>query len=122
MVDAAIGEHLEVLRRPLRGRVGIRFVEGVRHADAFDRILFDTVDGVRRLYPRGFKDRRYNVDHVMELMMDAAWVVDVAGPRDNHSLTGAAEVRGDLLHPLERSVKGPGPRHRHVRVSFVGAP
>ena len=39
----------------------------------------------------------------------------MTGPGDGHALTGAAEVRRDLLGPFEWCIKGPGPAHRHVR-------
>ena len=44
------------------------------------------------------------------------------GQDDRHALPRAAEVRGDLLGPLERRVERPGPGHRHVRVGLVRAP
>ena len=34
----------------------------------------------------------------------------------------AAEVRGDLLGPFERRIKGPRPWHRHVRSGLRRAP
>ncbi len=42
VVDAAVAEHFEVLRLVLLGRFGV--VERIRHADAFDRMLLDSVD------------------------------------------------------------------------------
>ena len=45
VVDAAVAEHLEVLRLVPLGRLGV--VERVRHADAFDRPLLDAVDEER---------------------------------------------------------------------------
>ena len=47
---------------------------------------------------------------------NSAGVFDVARPRDGQALPRAAEVRRDLLGPLERRVECPRPRHRHVRV------
>ena len=41
VVDAAVAEHLEVLRLVPLGRLGV--VEGVQHADAFDRVLLHAV-------------------------------------------------------------------------------
>src|SRR5262245_3032690 len=58
----------------------------------------------------------------MKLRADAARIVDVARPRDGHALTGAAEVRRDLLGPFERRVKRPSPAHRHVRRGQVRTP
>ncbi len=69
-----------------------------------------------------FEDRRHDVNDVMELVADAAQVLDVARPRNAHALPGAAEVRGDLLGPTERRVERPGPAHGHVVVGPVGAP
>ena len=54
-------------------------------------------------------------DEHAELRADSARIVDVTRPGDGHALTGAAEVRRDLLGPLEWCIKGPGPAHRHVR-------
>ena len=44
------------------------------------------------------------------------------GPGHAHALPRAAEVRGDLLGPLERRVERPGPADRHVVVGLVRAP
>ena len=43
-------------------------------------------------------------------------------PVDDHRVAGAAEVRGDLLAPVERAVAGPGPCRRVVRPHHVAAP
>ena len=43
-------------------------------------------------------------------------------PADDQRVAGAAEVRGDLLAPLERGVAGPRPRRGVVRVHHLGAP
>ena len=69
-----------------------------------------------------FKDRRHDVDDVVELGADAANVVDVARPGDGQALTGAAEVRRHLLGPFEWCIKGPGPAHRHVRCGLGRTP
>ena len=45
-----------------------------------------------------------------------------AGPGDRHALPRAAEMRRDLLGPLEGRVEGPGPAHRHVRIGLVRTP
>ena len=44
------------------------------------------------------------------------------GQRHHHALARAAEVRGDLLGPLERRIERPRPRHRHVRRGLRRAP
>ena len=105
-----------------RRRVRVLRVEGVHHADAFDRLLRDAVDHVRRLDAGRLQDRRHDVDHVVELVADAALVLDHLRPRDRHALPHAAEVRRDLLGPRERRVERPGPRHRHVRIGLVRCP
>src|SRR5947209_4626782 len=51
---------------------------------------------------------------MVELRADATLVLDARGPRDNHAIAGAAEVRGNLLGPLERSVHRVGPTDRIV--------
>ena len=68
------------------------------------------------------EDRRHDVDHVVELVADAARVLDARGPGHGHAVARAAEMRGHLLGPLIRRVPGPGPAHRVVRVGLVGAP
>ena len=78
-------------------------------------------DHHRRLNAGGFENRRHDVDDVVELRADAAHILDVAGPRHDHALPGAAEEGGHLLGPFERRVEGPGPRHRHVRRGHVRA-
>ncbi len=80
VIDSAIGKHLEILRVALRGRVGIRLVECIGHAHAFDGLLRDAIDRGRSLDACGFEDRRHDVDHMMELGADATGVRDVAGP------------------------------------------
>ena len=77
---------------------------------------------VGRLDAGGFENGRHDVDDVVELRADAAHVLDVAGPRDDHALPRSAEMRRHLLGPLERRIKRPRPLHRHVRVGLVRAP
>ena len=122
VIDPAVGDHLEVLGLARRGRIRVRLVEGVGHAHAFDRLLLDAIDHLRRLDTGRFEDRRHDVDDVVELVANAASVLDVARPRDRHALARAAEVRRDLLGPLERRVECPRPRHRHVRIGRRRAP
>ena len=122
IVDAAVGDHFEVLGLALRWRVRIGLVEGVGHADAFDRLLLDAIDRLRRLDTGGFEDRRHDIDDVVKLVAHAARIVDVTGPRDRHALSCAAEVRRDLLGELERRVERPRPCHRHVRVTVRRSP
>src|SRR5260370_14318199 len=71
VVDAAVAEHLEVLCLMLLGSLGI--VEGVRHADAFDRVLLDSVDEDRLGKAGHFQDGWRDVDHIMELGAEVAF-------------------------------------------------
>ena len=65
MVDAAVAEHLEVLRPVSVGLGGA--VERIRHAHALDRSLLDPVDDRRVWQTRGLEHRGRDVDHVVEL-------------------------------------------------------
>src|SRR5271166_3750173 len=53
---------------------------------------------------------------------DAADVLDTGRPRDRQAQPCAAEVRRDLLGPLEWCVERPRPRDRHVRARFHRSP
>src|SRR5262249_62376311 len=106
-VDGAAAEHFEILDPT--AFLGLRVVEAVDHADTFDLLLRNPVD-LRRLLDSGrLQNRRRDVDDVVELGADAALVLDPVGPGDDERIARAAEVRGDLLAPLERRVHGPLP-------------
>src|SRR6266849_6967422 len=51
---------------------------------------------------------------MVKLRADATLVLDARGPGDDHAVAGTAEVRGNLLGPLERSVHRVGPTDRVV--------
>ncbi len=51
-----------------------------------------------------------------------ARVADPARPVHDHRVPRAAEMRGDLLAPVERGVAGPGPPGRVMRSELVAAP
>ena len=70
--------------------------------------------------PRRFQDRRHDVDDVVELGPDAALVLDARRPGDDERIARAAEMRGDLLAPLERRVHRPRPADREVIVGTSG--
>ena len=91
-------------------------------AGALHRLLLHAVDGRGLGYPGRFQDRRADVDAVRELAALAAAVLDPARPGDDHAVTRAAQVAGDLLAPREGAVAGPGPGRRVVRRGAVGAP
>src|SRR5262250_3150263 len=101
VVDAPVSDHLEVLRVMCGRRVGVRFVEGVDHTDAFDWFLFDAVDVLWRTDTHRFQNRRHDVNHMVKLRADPAGIADVTRPRDRQALSRAAEVGGDLFGPPE---------------------
>src|SRR5499427_1490487 len=107
VVERAVAEHLEVLRdtaarRLLRG-------EGVGHADSLDRPLADPVHHARFGDAGHVEDRRGDVDDMMKLRAHSAFILDALRPGHDQSIAGAAEVRGNLLHPLEGRGSGPAP-------------
>src|SRR5262245_3500528 len=107
MIDSAIAKHLEILRDAAARLV--LAVEGVGHADAFDRLLRHAVHHARLSDAGEFEDGRCNVDDVMELRAQPALVLDALRPGHDEAVAGAAEVRGDLFHPLERRRSSPAP-------------
>ena len=114
VVDPAVAEHLEVLRRP--PVLGARVVERVRHRDAVQRLLLDAVDAQRLGELRGVEHRRGDVDHVVELRADLASRLDAARPVHDRPVARAAPVRRDLLRPLVRRVHRVRPADRVVVV------
>src|SRR3954465_10150050 len=107
VIDSAIGDHLEVLGLARRRRVRTRLVEGVGHADAFDRLLLDSVNRLRSRDAGRLENRRHDIDDVVELAADAASVLDTVRPGDRQALPRATKMRSNLLRVLERSVEGP---------------
>ena len=122
VIDGAIAEHLEILRRVLGRRVGVRLIPCVGHAHAFNGDLLDAIDRVGLRNSGRFEDGRHDVNDVVKLAADAAHVVDMAGPGHGHALGRPAEVRRHLLHPLERGVHRPRPGRRKVRERAIRAP
>ena len=68
------------------------------------------------------ENRRNDVDDVVELIANAAGVLDAHGPGHGHAVASAAEMRGHLLGPLIGRIPGPRPAHRVMRVGLVGTP
>src|SRR5262249_8458643 len=99
VIDGVVAEHFEVLRLVPGWGLGVGLVKRVGKAHAFDGRLLDAVHVLGGRDAADFEDRRYHVNDVMELVANAADVLDVAGPRYAHALAGAAEVGGDLLGP-----------------------
>ena len=116
VVDAAIPEHLEILRLVLLRRLGV--IEGVQHADAFDRVLLDAVHRGRLREAGRLQDRGSHVDDVVELQADLALALDPLRPVDNGPVARAAPVRGDLFGPLVGRVHGVRPAHGVVVVGL----
>src|SRR5208283_2801959 len=92
MVNGTVANHFEILRVALRRRIGVGRIEGVTHADAFDRLLLDAVDHVRLLDAGGFENGWNDVDDVVELGANSPHVLDVSGPGDGHALPGTPEM------------------------------
>src|SRR5262249_58431812 len=97
-------------------------VEAVDDADALDRLLRDAVHHDWCGNARRLKDRRHDIDDMVELPADATLVLDLRRPRNRHALAGAAEERRDLLGPFIGRVECPGPSNRIEREGLVGAP
>ena len=76
----------------------------------------DAVHDLRLVDAGRFQDGRRDVNDVMELGPQLALGLDCLWPMDDQRVARAAEVRGDLLGPLERRVRRPGPADRHVRL------
>ena len=80
VVKRPLAEHLEILGFMARRRLGIFGVKGVGKAGALDRFLGDAIHHVGRLQAGSLKDGRHHVDHVHELLAQAALVLDARRP------------------------------------------
>ena len=107
VIDPAVPEHLEILRGALTRPIG---VERVRHRHPIERHLLDAVHPRRHLHPSRLENRRHEIDHMMELRPQTT-SGDPRRPLDRHRVARPTEMRGHLLHPLERRVQRPGPPH-----------
>ena len=114
VIDGPIAQHLEVLSGVSGRGVGVRLVERIGHAHAFDGLLSDPVHHFRGWNAGDIEDRGHDIDQMVELGANAAGVFDPLWPSDDHTLPRAAEMGGDLFGPLERRIERPGPRHRHM--------
>ena len=118
MIDGSVAEHLKVLSLPLVFCVLV--FKRVSHADALDRLLLDTVDLLWLLKAADLQNRWDDVDDVVKLRSTFALRSNALWPMNDHRVSRAAEVRGDLLGPLEGGVHRPSPAYRDVR--FAGRP
>jgi hypothetical protein len=79
--------------RGRRGGTGL--VERIGHAGAFDRLLRDSVNHVGCCDPGGLQQCRYDIDHMMELPVNAPLSLMRAGHDTRHALPRATEERRD---------------------------
>jgi hypothetical protein len=86
-------------------KIGI--VERVDHADAFDRPLRYPIEHLRGPDVARFKDRGHHVHDVMTLGTHTVLVCNSRRPDYDYRISCFAEVRGDLLGPLQRRVHLP---------------
>ncbi len=112
--DAAVAEHLEVLRAAFDR--GGRVAERRREADAVQRHLRDAVHLVRRRHADRIEDGRGDVDRVAELAAELAGALQPCRPADDQRVAYAAAV-GVLLVPLQRRVAGLRPAPGDVAVA-----
>ena len=122
VVDRVVTDHLEVLGLTRRGRIRLLLIEGVGHAHPLDRLLRNAVHHLGLFQLGRLEYRWHDVDDMVELVADAALVLDHFRPGDGHALLGAAEVRRHHLGPGKRRVEGPCPGHRHMRIGHIRAP
>src|SRR6516164_2749211 len=97
LIKRARAKHLEVLSYPPARRAGAVLIPGIRHAHAFDRLLRNAVDRPRLRETSSFKDRRHDVDDMMELIADAPGFLDAGRPGHRHAVAGAPKMGGHLL-------------------------
>ena len=112
VIDAAVADHLEVLRLAELGRA--RVVEGRDQALALQRHLLHAVHERRLGDPGRVEHRRRHVDHMAELGADLAPGLEAVRPVHDRAVAGAAPMRGDLLHPLVGRVHRVRPADREV--------
>ena len=98
VIDAAVANHLEVLRFAELGR--LRVVEGRDQALAVQRHLLRAVHERRLGNPCRVEHGRRHVDHMAELGADLSPPFEAVRPMHDRALACATPMRGDLLHPL----------------------
>src|SRR5262249_37688718 len=109
MIESAVAEHLEVLGVVLTWLPGVLTTESVGQTHTLDWLLRHAVRHCWLGDAHHLEDRRQNINRVMELGTDLAGVFNALRPGDDHAIAGAAEVRGDLLGPLEWRITSPSP-------------
>ncbi len=58
---------------------------------------------------------------MVELRTNATFIFNTLGPRDHKPVTRTAEVRGNLLGPLEGRISSVSPSHREMVESVLAA-
>ena len=104
--QAAMAEHLEILRRRFRRR--LRILETGGEARAFERHLRDAVDGRRRLDADDVEQGRHEIAGVAELVAQLAARGNALGPGDHQRIADAAAM-GVLLVALAAACSTPSP-------------
>src|SRR4029450_4816463 len=90
VIDAAINEHLEVLRLAVLGSAGI--VKRGRHALALIWLLLHPVDKRWLRYPGCVENGGGEIDHVAELGTHLTFRLDSGWPVDDRAVARAAPV------------------------------
>src|SRR6266567_2775513 len=86
------------------------------------RHLCDPVNFLRLRHTGDFQNGWCDVGTMSELAAQAAFLLDAFWPRNDHWVTNAAEMRGNLLPPFKRRVTRPCPRCCVVWVHVRAAP
>ena len=85
VIEGVVAHHFKVLRL-MREGVGIGHIECIGKAGAFDRRLLDAVHGLGRVNVGGFENGGDHVNNVVELIANAANILDVSRPGNGHPL------------------------------------
>ena len=114
VVDGSRPEHGVVLcftRSPC-----LRISEGVTHRNTLNWRLLESLDRTRRFDATTIEDRRYQIDAVMVLITHASGdLLHLLWPGNNQWIRHATLKRVTFKH-LVRSVEGPGPSSRVMRI------
>ena len=119
VIDATVAEHLEILQVVHLGRIGL--VEGIGHAEPFERSLLDAIDRGGRRNAGNLEHGRGNIDDMGELRADLVAGLNSLGPVHDRAIAGTAPVGRDLLGPLVRGIHGMRPADRIVVVRLRAA-
>src|SRR5207248_11210482 len=110
VVDAAVAEHLEVLRLMAFSRIGV--VERVQHADTLDGALLNSINRHWLRESCRLENSRCDIDDVVKLPTHLTLGRNAFGPVYDGAIARAAPVRSDLLGPLVGRIHRMRPAHR----------